>query len=130
MNKLIIYRDKGLDLTPIQIEINKEKFYIKRGEKKEIELPKGKYKILAKGWFGLSGSKEIEINENNTGSVLLTQTISSEISLIGVSIVLLTLILLYVELIPIILAYSVAFVISISLFLFSTLGRNYYYRFK
>lgn len=130
MDKLIIYRDKGFDLTPIQIEIDKEKFYIKRGEKRVIELPKGKYKISAKGWFGLSGSKEIEINENNTGSVLLTQTISSEISLIGVSIVLLTLILLYVDLIPIILAYSVAFVFSISLFLFSTLGRNYYYRFK
>lgn len=130
MGRITIYREKGFEFMPVYIEINKEMFLIGRGEKKEINLPAGKYKIHAQGWLGLKGYKEVDIKENEPVSLLLTQIISPEISVIGASILLLIGALMYIDVVSVRFTATVVLIMSTSLFLCPIIGRKKYFRFK
>ena len=127
--KIILYREKGFDFSPIYVEINKEKFPINRGDRKEICLPVGKHIITASGWFGTKGYKEIEVKEGESKAILLTNTISPQISIIGISIFIPIFILHYMELLPALVFPIVVFSVTLAIFLFTTLGRKKYYKF-
>jgi len=84
MGSLIIYRKRGFELTPVHIEINNDFFSIKRGERKEVNLPVGICKVIAHGWFGQKSSIEIEIKEDTPTVLILTHILPYEFSIIGI----------------------------------------------
>jgi len=130
MGKLFIKRKKSSELSPIQIEIDNKKFHIEWGEKKEINLPAGKYKIIAHGWFGSRGSIEIDITEDKPTSIVLTQILPNELSVVAISILLLIFVLSYVGLISFMIYWVYIFVCSAFFFVYNIVKRKKYFRFE
>jgi len=130
MGNLIISRKKGIDISPVNIEINDIKFYLEWGENRKINLTSGRYKIRANGLFGLKGYAEIEVKEDTPTTVTLRQILPNEYTLIAISILLLLFILSYIELISII-VFSWYSIFCIILFpIYSIAKRRKYYRFE
>jgi len=130
MGKLFIKRKKSFELSPIQIEVDNKKFHIEWGEKKEINLPAGKYEIIAHGWFGSRGSTEIDIREDKATSVVLTQILPNELSVIAISILLLMFVLSYVALISVIIYWGYIMLYSVFFFVYNLVKRKKYFRFE
>jgi len=128
MGKLFIKRKKSLELSPIQIEIDNKKFHIEWGEKKEINLSAGKYEIIVHGLFGTRGS--IEIIEDKPTSIVLTQILPNELSVIAISILLLMFVLSYVGLIPFIIYWGYIMICSVFFFVYNLVKRKKYFRFE
>jgi len=130
MGRLEIYRRKGSELMPVLIEISNEKFAIQWGERKELKLPAGRYTLTADGWFGFKGSKEIEIEENASTTLLLTQILPSEILIIAIIILSFLLVLAYMGVIS-----NLSFIMSVFScnafsILYPIINRKKYFQFK
>jgi len=115
---------------PVLIEISNEKFAIQWGERKELKLPAGRYTLTADGWFGFKGSKEIEIEENASTTLLLTQILPSEILIIAIIILSFLLVLAYMGVIS-----NLSFIMSVFScnafsILYPIINRKKYFQFK
>ena len=133
MEKIIIYRKKSTEISPIQIEINGKSFHIGWGEKKDIEIDdtNRKFTIRAKGLFGFEGSKEIELNKNKITSIVLVNRFPNEFAIIAISSLLLLFVLsVCIEIIPIYFFHIYTFLITLFLFAYSLIKRKDYYRFE
>jgi hypothetical protein len=127
--KVILYRERGVDFSSVSIKLNKEKHLLKWGERKEICLPVGKHTIAAYGYGAVSGKQEFEINENESKTITLTTAIPPLMTILGIFVIILTFVLHYMELIPV-LVFPIASTIVLAIFLFTTFRRKNYYQFK
>lgn len=131
MGKLVLYRKRNTEITPILIEIDKRKFHIGWGEKREIELPNNRYIIRASGYFGFKGCNEIEIDDKKPTLLVLHQNLPNEISIIAISILTLLFVLsVLTEIIPISVFSVYVILNTFFFFIYSFVIRKRYFKFE
>ena len=129
MGKINIYKKKGLGFFPITVKIGDNKFQLDSGKLKEINIPNGKYDLIVKGLFGNEGRDKIEVNDN-ISTIEIKVVLTTEISVIGISVLLLIFILTYIGLISTISFWIFILICNIFLIIHNIVNRKKYFKFQ
>jgi len=129
MEKIFISKRRGLCFLPVTVKIDNNEFQLGNGEMKEISLPTGKYDLIVKGLFGSESRDKIEINDFKS-TIEIKEGLTTEVSLIGISIVLLIFTLMYIGLVSALLFWIFILICNGTLLIYNVINRKKYFKFK
>lgn len=127
MAQLNIIKKKGSNILSVLLELNDKNFKIESKEAKIIEIPAGKYLIVAKSFLGFEGSANIDISESEN-SISISSKPHRLYKIIGILI--LTLIFtmsIILKIIPLYIFYIYLILsTSFNLIYYLSIRKNYY----
>ena len=111
------------------VKIDNNKFQLGNGEMKEISLPTGKYDLIVKGLFGSEGRDKVEINDFKS-TIEIKEVLTTEVSIIGISILLLIFVLMYIGLVSTLIFWIFILACNSILLIYSVVNKKKYFKFE